>query len=309
MSNFIFGPVQSRRFGLSLGIDLSPDKKQCNFDCLYCELKGAKSVDAIQNPPSVQSIIDALKSALIKFPNIDIITITANGEPTLYPHLKELVRQINALKNDEKLLILSNAACINDAKVRDALLDIDIVKLSLDAVTPKIFKKLNRPHNSVKLELMTEGMREFAHVFKNELVLEILVVKNFNDTRDEFIALNRIINEIAPSRVDISTIDRPSAYKVDAVSFEALEILSREIKNIPVVIAKRGEFAKTSLNLNEDEIIQLLKMRPQSEKDMQNILDKNAQQVLQDLLKGEKVELVNIAGVNFYKLAYNGCKR
>ncbi|MDR3178323.1 MAG: radical SAM protein [Campylobacteraceae bacterium] len=302
MSNFIFGPVQSRRFGLSLGVDLSPDKKQCNFDCLYCELKGAKTTDVIQNPPLIREVVDELKSSLVKFPDIDVITITANGEPTLYPHLKELAGEINALKNKKKLLILSNAACIYDKKVQNALLEFDIVKLSLDAVTPKIFKKLNRPHNSVSLERMIEGLREFGEAFKNELVLEILVVKDFNDTRDEFIALNGIINEIAPSRVDISTIDRPSAYKVNAASYETLEILSREIKNIPVMIAKRGELAKTALSLNEDEIMQLLKMRPQSEEDVKNILDEESKKRLQSLLENRQIKLINAAGINFYKL-------
>ncbi|MDR1615178.1 MAG: radical SAM protein [Campylobacteraceae bacterium] len=301
MSNFIFGPVQSRRFGLSLGIDLSPDKKQCNFDCLYCELKGAKSVDTIQNPPTVQSIIDALKSALIKFSDISVITVTANGEPTLYPYLKELAREINRLKKDKKLLILSNGSLIADKSVQEALLEFDIVKLSLDTVLPKVFKKLNRPHNSVKLELIMEGMREFAHIFKNELVLEILVVKNFNDTRDEFIALNRIINEIAPSRVDISTIDRPSAYKVDAVSLEVLEILSREIKNIPLLIAKRN----SAVNMREfslDEIIELLRRRPQSVEDVDMLFDKKSKERLNRLLHEGRVDTVDAAGTIFYKI-------
>ncbi|MDR2100862.1 MAG: radical SAM protein [Campylobacteraceae bacterium] len=302
MPNFIFGPVRSRRFGLSLGVDLSPDKKQCNFDCLYCELKGAKTTDNIQNPPAVYEIIDALKASLAKFPNIDVITITANGEPTLYPHLKELVYEINRLKNGKKLLILSNAACIYDKKVQNALLDIDIVKLSLDSVTPKIFKKLNRPHKSVYLEQIMEGLKEFAQIFKNELVFEILVVENFNDTRDEFIALNQIISEISPSRVDISTIDRPSAYRVNAVSFETLEILSREIRGVPVMIAKREEFARSVLSLSENEIIQLLKMRPQSEDDIKNMLDEKSKKLLQNLLKVGKIELINAAGINFYKL-------
>ncbi|MDR0408114.1 MAG: radical SAM protein [Campylobacteraceae bacterium] len=302
MSDFIFGPVLSRRFGLSLGIDLSPDKKQCNFDCLYCELKGAKTVAFMQNPPSVQEVVKSLKHSFIKFPDIDVITITANGEPALYPSLKELISAINFLKGGKKLLILSNAACIHDKNVQNALLDIDIVKLSLDTVIPSTFKKLNRPHNSVSLEQILKGMKEFGEVFKNELALEILVVENFNDTRDEFIALNHVINEIKPSRVDISTIDRPGAYRVKAVSSETLEILAREIKNIPVIVAKREGFTKKNLNLDEEEIIQLLKMRPQSEEDIDNILDENSKKLLLNLLKRDKIKLINVVGVNFYKL-------
>ncbi|MDR2080257.1 MAG: radical SAM protein [Campylobacteraceae bacterium] len=301
MFKFIFGPISSRRFGLSLGVDLSPDKKQCNFDCLYCELKGAKTVDKMQNPPLVEEIIDDVKTALKKYPDIAVITVTANGEPTLYPHLKELAQQINAFKNGKKLLILSNGALIADKSVQEALLKFDIVKLSLDAVTPEAFKKLDRAHKSINLAQMIEGMKEFARIFKNELVLETLVVKNINDTRDNFLALNRVVNEIKPSRIDLGTIDRPSAYKVSPVSLETLEILSREIKNIPVMIARRAEFVKRALNLNEKEIIRLLKMRPQSESDMENMLDEESKKHLYDLCKCGKISLMSIANINFYK--------
>ncbi|MDR3345605.1 MAG: radical SAM protein [Campylobacteraceae bacterium] len=302
MAKFISPPILSRRFGRSLGIDLSPDEKQCNFDCLYCELRGAKTVEIIQNPPSVEGVIKELAEALRKFPDIDVITLTANGEPTLYPHLKELVGEINKLKGGKKLLILSNGSRIYDKNVQEALLGIDIVKLSLDSAVPNTFKKLDRPHKSVNLEQMIEGMREFSGVFKNELVLEILVVENFNDTRDDFILLNAIINLVKPARVDISTIDRPSAYKVKAVSYDTLEILSREIKNTPTLIAKREEGGKSASNLSEEEILRLLKMRPQSERDVQNLLDDESQKRLERLLEEGKITKISAANVLFYKL-------
>jgi wyosine [tRNA(Phe)-imidazoG37] synthetase (radical SAM superfamily) len=301
MADFIFGPVQSRRFGLSLGIDLSPKIKQCNFDCLYCELKGAKSVETAQNPPSVADIINELIPSLSKFPNIDVITITANGEPTLYPYLKELADEINKIKKNKKLLILSNGSLIYDENVRNALLEIDIVKLSIDTVEAATFKKLDRPHKSISLERVIEGMKEFRKVFKNELVLETLVVENINDTRDEFIALNSVINEIKPDRIDIGTIDRPSAYKVNPVSFETLEILSREIRNIPLVIAKRGHFAKP-LSLGYEEILSLLARRPQSVEDVALLFDEESRGRVLELLKAGKIGLISAANIGFYKL-------
>ncbi|MDR1977014.1 MAG: radical SAM protein [Campylobacteraceae bacterium] len=301
MFKFIFGPVSSRRFGLSLGVDLSPDIKQCNFDCLYCELKGAKTVDTMQNPPSVKEITDELKTALKKYPDIDVITVTANGEPTLYPYLKELAREINGLKCDKKLLILSNGALITDKSVQEALLEFDIVKLSLDAATPQLFKKLDRAHKSVDLERMIEGMKEFSGVFKNELVLETLVVKDLNDTRDDFLALNRVINEIKPSRIDLGTIDRPSAYRVLPVSFETLEILSREIENVPLVIVKRKAIVSPK-EFSLDEIIQLLRRRPQSAEDIEAFFDKESKERLKKLLDEGRAETVSVAGVVFYKI-------
>ena len=103
-NSIIFGPIPSRRFGISLGIDLSPSKKQCNFDCLYCELEGAKTVDKMDTYPSVKDIINAVKESFLNHPKIDVITITCNGEPTLYPKLNELVDELNKIKKETKIL-------------------------------------------------------------------------------------------------------------------------------------------------------------------------------------------------------------
>ena len=94
MQNIIFGPIHSRRFGISLGVDLSPNKKQCNFDCLYCELGGAKSVASMEDVLSVDQILHPLLKRLENEPKLDVITLSANGEPTLYPHLLELITKI-----------------------------------------------------------------------------------------------------------------------------------------------------------------------------------------------------------------------
>jgi wyosine [tRNA(Phe)-imidazoG37] synthetase (radical SAM superfamily) len=146
VSNIIFGPIPSRRFGISLGVDLSPDTKQCNFDCLYCELKPAKTVDKMNSYPSVDEVLEAIENSFKKYPKIDMITITANGEPTLYPKLDELITKIDKIKKDAKTLILSNGSTIYKQEIFDALLKFDTVKLSLDCVSQKCFKKLDRIH-------------------------------------------------------------------------------------------------------------------------------------------------------------------
>ena len=105
--NLIFGPIPSRRFGVSLGIDLSPNIKQCNFDCLYCELDFAKTISKQTQVVSVKDIITQLKIALQDHKNIDVITFTANGEPTLYPYLSQLIDEVDKIKGDIKTLILS----------------------------------------------------------------------------------------------------------------------------------------------------------------------------------------------------------
>ena len=125
MSNIIFGPIYSRRFGKSLGVDLSPGKKQCNFDCLYCELDPAKTMDKQDEVLSVAEIATAIKIALSEHKDIDFLTLTANGEPTLYPYLSELIDEINTFKGTTKTLILTNAAMIDDEKIQEALVKLD----------------------------------------------------------------------------------------------------------------------------------------------------------------------------------------
>lgn len=100
--SIVFGIVNSRRFGRSLGVDLSPGKKQCNFDCVYCELSASKPILMQRQSPKIEDIISEIKAAIAKNPNFDFITLTANGEPSLYPHLKELVNALNLVKNDKK---------------------------------------------------------------------------------------------------------------------------------------------------------------------------------------------------------------
>lgn len=300
--SIIFGPVLSRRFGNSLGIDLSPLGKQCNFDCLYCELKGAKTTNLFLNYPSIEDIVSEAKTALKRFENINVITLTANGEPTLYPLLEELVYELNKIKQNKKLLILSNGSTIDNQVIQNALLGIDIVKLSLDSVNQTTFRKLDRPHKDIKLENIINGMKEFRLKFTNEFVLEILVVENLNDKQEEFKQLNSVINQIRPERVDIGTIDRPSAYKVNPVSYDKLKELSLEIYNIPVVISKRDLHVENKKTLTKKEILLLLSKRPQSEDDVKNLFTKDSQKHFQELLNEKKVELIKVANINFYKI-------
>jgi len=139
--NIIFGPIPSRRFGMSLGIDLSPTSKQCNFDCLYCELQVAKTVSKQTYSISVKDIISQLKIALKNHTNIDVITFTANGEPSLYPYLDELIDEVDKIKKNIKTLILSNGANIYSTEIQKVFLKIDIVNfiLPLFKIDYKIF--------------------------------------------------------------------------------------------------------------------------------------------------------------------------
>ena len=300
-SAVVFGPINSRRFGMSLGIDLSPKQKSCNFDCVYCELKGAKPVEEIENPPSVNEIISALKEALKVHQNIDVITLTANGEPTLYPHLKELIVKVNELKGRAKTLILSNGSGARYQKICEALQGLDIVKFSLDSAVQSTFKKIDRNKSGIEVNELIKAMAKFRKEFKGELVLEILVVAGFNDKEEEFTALNEAINEIAPHRVDVGTIDRPPAYNVKGVDASRLEELASKIKGVPVTIA-RAHKIEQKYEFGKSEILAMLERRPQTTANVEENFSEHSKQILNSLLQDGVVFQTNVAGVKFYKL-------
>ncbi len=304
MSNIIFGPLLSRRFGKSLGIDLSPYKKQCNFDCLYCELKPAKTVDMYDDVISVADIISALQDALVQHKDIDVITITANGEPTLYPYLDELIDNINSIKGDMTTLILSNGSTIGDPKVREALMKFDMVKLSLDCATDKCLKKLDRAHKGISIADIMQGMLEFKTQYKKPLIVEVLLVKSINDSLEHIKALNKFLTTLNPTRVDIGTIDRPPAYKVEPLSSEELlNIASHFDPSLPVYIIHRKSSEVRASPYSDNEILATLANRPLSEDDVNILFDEKTKDRLKILLETKKVKIFKIYGVTFYILA------
>ncbi len=297
---YIFGPVNSRRFGLSLGIDLSPDQKICNFDCIYCELKPAKPSDKIPNPPKVEDVIKEVKEALKKFSDINVITITSNGEPTLYEDLDKLVDVLNNIKDNKKLLILSNGSLIYKKEIQETLKKIDIVKLSLDCTSHRCFKKIDRPLKELSIDKIIEGMIEFRKIYKRILIIEILVVKGINDKKEEFEKLNEVLQKIKPDRVDIGSIDRPPAYKVEPVDFSKLLELSKEIKNIPVNIVSRKDIKPLNEDLNGEEILNTLKHRPFTLEDIKAVFSEKSYEIFQKLLKVKKIKEKVVSNVKFY---------
>ena len=299
--NIIFGPVNSRRFGKSLGIDLSPSKKQCNFDCLYCELDPAKTMGEYEDIVSVEEILGALNKSLKNHQDIDALTVTANGEPTLYPYLSELMDEINSVKGSIKTLILSNAAKIDDAKTQEALMKFDTVKLSLDCATGRCLKRLDRSHDGIDVEKIKEGMLAFKEKFNNPLIIEILMVKTINDSHEEIEALNEFLLRLNPTRIDIGTIDRPPAYKVEALTYEELREISLQFDSLlPIYIASRKKVTEKPSRYTKENILETLKKRPLTQDDIDVLFDSKSKEDFQILVDSKKIDKLNCGGYNFY---------
>lgn len=302
----IFGPVNSRRFGTSLGIDLSPSLKQCNFDCLYCELAPAHPVTNQTEHIGVDEIINELCSALKSHPNIDDITVTANGEPTLYPGLDALIERIDTIKGDTKTLILTNSATLVNPDTFRTLLKFDQVKLSLDAVTPEVFKKIDRPAEGISIEKIFEAIKAFSMRYEGDLYLEILFVHGLNDTDEEIAALNEALRHIKCKRIDLGTIDRPPAYPVQGLSYsELVAAASKFDADLPIHIASRTHAESCQSGYSEAEIVNTLDKRPLSMEDMELLFDDASIQRLKKLIESGKIVSENSSGITFYLPAEN----
>ena len=300
----VFGPIISRRFGISLGVDVSPNKKQCNFDCVYCELRANKPVDYQTTVIPVQTIVDSIAHHLQKQSNIDVLTFTANGEPTLYPFLEDLILESKKILKQYphiKTLILSNGSKFLECK--EALQHFDIVKFSLDSAVLQNFKKVDKPSKNLNLDCIKNGIKAFAKDFKGDLIAEVLIVKDINDDRESNKQTAAFLHSIPNlKRIDLSTIDRPSAYKVYPISNQKLYELSEIFEGMNVCIATRKNDTTqiTKQNLNQDEIITLLQRRPLSHLDSKHLLTQQSLAVLANMLQNNEIVIKNIAGVNFY---------
>ena len=195
----IFGPVHSRRLGVSLGINLMPaDGKLCTFNCIYCECGFNEDFDMKQNGPAP-----------------DVLTFAGNGEPTAHPHFPEIIDDTLALRDryfpNAKVSVLSNSTFIHKPAVFDALLRVDNNILKLDTVDEDYIRALDRPTGRYSVESIIEGMK----AFQGRCIIQTMFLKggylgrDMDNTSDRFVLpwLERV-KEIAPRQVMIYTIDR-----------------------------------------------------------------------------------------------------
>jgi len=264
---YIFGPVPSRRLGASLGVDVIPSKT-CTFDCVYCQLGVTKNKTADRQAfVSKANVINELKEILDKEANrIDYVTFSGSGEPTLNSEIGEMIEQIKAFTN-VPVAVLTNGSLLYRADVRKDLCKADLVVPSLDAIIEGTFLNVNRPHESLHLSMIIEGLREFSQEFQGKIWLEIMLVKNVNDDINELKYIADLVQDIKLNKIHLNTVVRPPAEEF------ALSVTREEMINIANLFDERVEIIadfdkivahKVHANgeLIEDRIVSLLKRRP-----------------------------------------------
>ncbi len=208
---YIFGPVPSRRLGISLGVDLIPPKT-CSYNCIYCE-SGKTTNLTVERREYVplNDVLKELDSVLKTHPRLDFVTYSGSGEPTLYSRISEVTRFVKENYPEYKTALLTNGSLFHDEKVRRDCLDIDVVIPSLDCAGETEFKKVDRPHHSLSAAVVNEGIAKFRTEYTGQIWLEIFIVPGINDTDEEIGRINAWIAKIRPDKIQLNTLDRPGA--------------------------------------------------------------------------------------------------
>jgi wyosine [tRNA(Phe)-imidazoG37] synthetase (radical SAM superfamily) len=213
---YIYGPIKSRRLGLSLGLSLSPNKI-CNFDCIYCQWGSVgRTVFERKEYVGADEIILELKSWMQKNPQeareLKFITLSGLGEPTLNTCIGELIDQVKNITG-LKIAIITNSTLLGDPAVRHGLLKADLIVPSLDAVDIELFKRIDRPHSDVKLNKIIEGLVALRKEFHGQIWLEIMLIAGMNDALEHIEELKKVIWRINPDKIHLNSPVRSTAEK------------------------------------------------------------------------------------------------
>lgn len=205
---FIYGPVDSRRLGVSLGLSLSP-YKACDFDCLYCQLGASQELVIKRGEYArIDEILDELKSWLtnnsVEAAKLNYITVSGLGEPTLNVGIKELIEGIRKL-SPAKIAVITNSSLLTDPQVRGEITAADLIVPSLDAAAQKVFARINRPHPSIRIEGIIEGLVSLRAEFRGPIWLEIMLAAGINDDLRHIKRLKEAVERIRPDKVQLNS--------------------------------------------------------------------------------------------------------
>ncbi len=268
---YLFGPVPSRRLGMSLGVDLVPFKT-CSFDCLYCEL-GRTTCHTVTRDAYVPAVaVLAEVEEFFRSPSpaaCDYVTLSGSGEPTLNRDLEIIVNGLRQ-RTEVPLALLSNSSLFHLPEVRRAVVGVDLILPSLDAVSEAVFSRLNRPVPGLTAAQVVAGLEALRREFSGQLWLEILFCQGINDSEAEIAGLREAVERIRPDRVQLNTVVRPAAYReARPVSDAFLRRLQAEWGElVEVVVPFRGPQLAGAQADKQAAILATLKRRPCTASDL-----------------------------------------
>lgn len=254
----LFGPVVSRRLGISLGVDIVP-YKHCSLNCVYCEVSRTTHLTLKRKSFfPITEIIEELDDFMKDKPELDYITFSGAGEPTLNLELGQIITYIKTNYPDYKLALITNGTLLTEPELRQEVLSCDLILPSLDAASQQSFEIINRPHAKLDIHEIIKGLSELRDEYRGQMWLEIFIVPGINDHLLELEMLKASIRKINPDLVQLNSLDRPGAEQwVEPTIYLALEeiraILQDGLKTPVEIIAKTHQ--ENFITLSEEKLI------------------------------------------------------
>jgi len=312
MYRYLFGPVPSRRLGISLGVDLVPHKV-CSLNCVYCEC-GATTKLTVERKEYIpyDRVVKELDHYFTHNPDPDFITFSGSGEPTLNVRFGDVLEYIKQRKPDIPVAVLTNGTLLHQKQVRMELLKADVVLPSLDAATETTFRKLNRPHHALQLEEYIRGLEQFRREYSGKIWLEVLIIPGYNNDENNLNHLKAAFHMIQADKIQLNTLDRPGIMDdLSAVDQAGLQWIVDfwQLDNVEI-IAKPPERKdiKSYRKDTETAILETISRRPCTLEDLTKILGLHANEVnkyLSVLEAERKVKTVSQKRGIFYQKVHN----
>jgi len=271
---FLFGPVPSRRLGRSLGIDIIPHKV-CSLNCIYCEV--GRTTSCIVERQHFDDPSDIIAEFAANYPllkgDLDIVTLTGAGEPTLNLDLGYLIKELKKISS-HPVGVLTNTTLFTDKGVRDELMSADVVVPSIDAATPEIYKQICAPHRSLSIEAMNDALVQFSHEYKGRMLIEVLLCEGVNDGAEELGKIAEVIKRCRYELVQLNTVHRPPAFsRAKTVSEKTLIDTALLFKSHGIKVEPASNYIKelSGGELSAAQLQRLLSMRPCSLTDISRV--------------------------------------
>ena len=302
MYKYLFGPVPSRRLGMSLGVDLVPHKV-CSLDCVYCEC-GPTTKLTVERKEYIlyEKVTKELEHYFMHNPDPDYITFSGSGEPTLNSRIGDVLKFIKQEKPNIPVAVLTNGTLLSQMQVRKELLD-------ADAASNASFRKINRPNPAINIEEYINGIRDFRNEFKGKIWLEILIIPGYNDSEADLISLKDAIKKIQPDSIQLNTLDRPGTLEgIRAATRSELQKIVNywNLENVEIIAsAPERKEIKSYREDFETAILETIRRRPCTLADLAKILGTHINEVnkyLDVLEADEKIESVRQDRGLFYQV-------
>jgi wyosine [tRNA(Phe)-imidazoG37] synthetase (radical SAM superfamily) len=308
--NYVFGPVPSRRLGQSLGIDTIP-LKTCNWNCVYCQLGRTVPLTNKRRDysPREDILAEVEKALAIHEPGeIDWITFVGSGEPTLHSDLGWLIREVKEATS-LPVAAITNGSLLYLPEVRRDLSISEAVMPSLDAGSANLYRRLNRPHSDVTFERLVNGLIAFRREYTGQMWIEVMLVREFNDTESALRDIAAVLRRIEPDEVHINQPTRPPAETWVRPPDEnglarAMEILGDSAK---VVGSPEGSFDLGGHETIVDAIVAIISRHPMEQSALDSALTEWApeevEQAMADLKDSGRAQVVERLGTCFWSAA------